>query len=125
MDDNTPTLVLNLPDNVKQKVGFNVNDEDGQPFTSLPEGASFTTASDNTAASSFVKDETPATGPNGETYAVTGDVTTGKAGQTAVIDAKVSFADGKEVAAKVLVTVGNSAPSSIGLATIGDPTSDA
>jgi hypothetical protein len=118
-------IALNLPDNKKQKIGFSVLDEDGQPFAVLPDGVTDEYVSDNEAASTFVKDATPVDGPNGEKYTVTGDITTGKANTNAAITASFTFPDGKVISDQILVAVGNSNANSLGIATIGDPTSDA
>jgi hypothetical protein len=117
-------LALNLPDNRKQKVGFNVLDQDGQAFPALPAGVADEYVSDNEAASTFMKDATPVDGPNGEKYTVTGDVTTGQANTSASINAKFTFPDGKVLEDQILVAVGNSDANSIGIATIGDSVAD-
>lgn len=104
----------------RQKVGITLLDQDKQPFDGLPEGASFETENSSPDVLQFVKDDVPVTGDNGEKYAVTGDIVSGRNG-VGNIRAKVTFADGKVFTDEATGAVTNSAAESVGFSTIGAP----
>lgn len=100
---------ITMTDKQHVSAGMTILDEDGQPFASLPEGASAEFESSEPSVADFVEDET----------GLNGDVTSGRVGQ-AVISGRVTLADGRVLSDQLTVTVINSSATT-GNFTVGTP----
>lgn len=90
---------VTMNDREHVSASFKLRDEDGQPFTSLPPGATVEFDSSDPEVAEFTPDAT----------GLSGDIASGKVG-TAVITGRARLEDGAEFVDTLTVTVSNSRP---------------